>query len=217
MKHFYTLLAGVLATTSAFAVTVTPLTREQSVIVRNPQKSTVRHKKAPMKETSDVIPADMWGYNCGVASWVKTSQNASNDFVLASEFGADVADALAGKSISSLGVIAPVFDTPTKADMTLFITYDLDDAPLAEVTVSTTGCPLTSDGYIAATPVEIGKIAESIKIEKGKPFYVGFKMNKVAADAYPIPFDGVAYSGGEGIIFKSKETENKWMILNDSY
>lgn len=200
-------MLGMMTVSSAFALELVPLNPESPTMRRD--FMTTPQWAQQTRATENALPANMWGYNCDVSSWTGFN-SAINDLRVASQFSEEIVNALDGKKIDRLAVIAPALMTSKKLDMTLFITYDLEADPVAEVEFTSSGCPVDNQGYIKSIKYEVVDLPESFTIEAGKPFYVGYSAATVKKGDYAIAFDGVPYEG-LGLVYTCKENKYEWM------
>lgn len=207
MKKISTFMLGMMTVSSAFALELVPMNPESPTMRRD--FMTTPQWAQQTRATENALPANMWGYNCDVSSWTGFN-SAINDLRVASQFSEEIVNALDGKKIDRLAVIAPALMTSKKLDMTLFITYDLEADPVAEVEFTSSGCPVDNQGYIKSIKYEVVDLPESFTIEAGKPFYVGYSAATVKKGDYAIAFDGVPYEG-LGLVYTCKENKYEWM------
>lgn len=209
MKKFYAVLTAAMAVSGAYAVDFVPFNGSLDA-TRNTAIAVPGHARVQRASAAN-LPSNMWGYSCDIASWSGFGQ-ALTDFKMASKYDESLVKVLAGKKISQIGFVAPVLQASTSGlEMKLFITYDLDKDPVAEVTYTSTGSVVGQNGV---TPkYDIVTLPTPVTIEEGKPFYVGVSAAKIqyigsgqnARADYPVAFDGVPYPGGEGLLYTSKE------------
>lgn len=216
MKHLFTLLSGMIVASSSFAINLPPLNPETSFTPVRQAESRFKGMRAPAKETAATLPSDLWGFNCEPYTWLTPSANGCTDFGALTEFSGSIATALAGKKITKLGMVSPVLMNGGTLDLTLYITYDPEDEAIAEIPITTSGCPVTPDGYIDEITYDYAELPEPITIEEGTPFYVGIKASSIPPYTYPVSVDYVPYNG-VGMIMKSNASNGDWYDYTGNY
>ncbi len=202
-------MASVIAVSSAFAADLVPFNSEIPAIRKDFMAASPYSASSLTRATENTLPTNMWGYNCDAQSWTGFNSQIT-DLRVASEFNEDIVNALAGKTIKQLAITAPALTASKSLDMSLFISYDLESDPIAEIEFKSSGCPVNNQGYITALKYEVVDLPEPITIEAGKPFYVGYSAAVVKKGNYAMSFDGVPYDG-QGLLYTCKENEYEWL------